>query len=152
LNITVLRYAQYDKVKPIYHLAEGDKFLLTARISPDTSGAGFQFTPSIGGTYKVSSVGPGGASNTILMNVGGSPKWEKPFGKEEGLYFIGVIMRNRPMYRYTYENYHKKFSNYYEIDFSTEFLAKKGNGVIENRILYKSMREDQMKNFFVLYE
>ena len=148
MNLCVLRYAQYDKVKPIYHLAEGDKFLLTAKISPDQG----IFTPNIGGTYKVSS-SIGGTVNQVLVYTPTGGKWaNKNQDREEGLYFIGVVMRNKPMWRYTYENYHKKGYNYYEIDYSSEFLNKKESGVIENKILYKSMREEQMKDFFVLYE
>ena len=130
MNLCVLRYAQYDKVKPIYHLAEGDKFLLTAKISPDS--------PTVFGT-------PG-----IFKLNGQIPK--KISDREEGLYFIGVVMRNKPMWSYTYENYHKKGYNYYEIDYSSEFLNKKESGVIENKILYKSMREEQLKNYIVLCE
>lgn len=147
MNLCVLRYAQYDKVKPIYHLAEGDKFLLTAKINRD----GDHTTSHINGfTGTVSGSGAG----KILVNMGNGPQWQTTNkDRENGLYFVKVVMNKKPVWQYTYTGYRQKYASWFEMEYMQELLNSKGDsGVIENKVFYKSMREEQMKDYFVLYE
>src|SRR5271166_4376280 len=101
MNLTVLRYCLYDLIKPVYHLKEDDKFLLTARIDKE------EINPNITYASKL---------RTTLINS----------HKECGLYFLKVVMNKKSMWQYVYRGYHKKGGAYFEMDFETHMINAKG--------------------------
>jgi hypothetical protein len=120
-------------------LAEGDKFLLTAKLESEY-GQGLIFANGKFG------LGIGGVRGS------GAPQNQSK-DKKGGMYFFDVVMNKKPMWQYVYKGYHKKSFNWFEIEYETHMLHAKGFGdVIENKIYYKSMREEQVKNYMVLYE
>jgi len=130
MNLTVLRYVQYDRVKPIYHLAEGDKFLLTAKIKPETM------------------------AGKVLTNTNFGPKFVtlQKYDKDEGLWYIRYLMNKKPMWVYTYKSYENKWRNHYEIKYETHLLNEKSkDNVANNKIFFNSFKESELKNYLVLF-
>jgi hypothetical protein len=145
MNLTVLRFMHYDRVKPVYQLEEGENFLLTARIDKGESGPGY--SPQITGTYKVSG---SGAMNGVTFKNG---TFQVSPNKKNGLYFIEVVANKKPVWLYTYTGYANKWRTHYQISFKTEKINTKGDlGVIENQLFYKSFKEEELKNYVVLTE
>jgi hypothetical protein len=122
MNLNILRYSQYDRIKPLYLLKEGDKFSLTAKID-----------------------------RTEINNGTQVHSFQETKHKENGLYFLRIVMNNNSMWKYTYKGFKKKYTSWIEMDFYMELMNAKGiTGVLENKIFYKSMREEQVKNYMVL--
>ena len=140
MNLTVLRFMHFDRVKPIYQLEEGENFLLTARIDKENS---LNFVSGTGTNFVR------GIPNQMLKS---SPT-PKPQDRKCGLYFIEVVANKRPVWLYTYTGYMNKWKDHYQINFKSEKVNTKGDlGVIENQLFYKSFKEKELKNYVVLTE
>lgn len=136
MNLTVLGYFNnLDKrLKPAYLLEEGETFLLTAKI---TTGA------TVSRVYAGMRPGSSGPRGNLYVED----------SRKYGLYFLDVILKCKPMWRYTYLGMKKARANWAEMDIKQELLRPKTDGgVVDNQLFYKSAKSDTVKNLVVLSE
>jgi hypothetical protein len=129
VDLIALRYFMNDRIKPVYHVCEGDNILLTAKI--DRSGRY---------SKKVKSLGIG--------------KSAVETDREHGLYFLGVALKKKNMWAYTYKGWHDIPGNWFELEFETHLRHDKRTeyGILENRLMYKKVNQKGIKDLVVLYE
>jgi len=121
MNLVVLHYLQNDRIKPSYHLGEGDKILMTAKI------------------YR--------------SDEGRRPNGKSTKDRDYGLYFVNVVMNKLPMWEYTYKGFHPSPGGFFKMDFEKHLKHDQRvvAGVIENRMIYDTVREKNVKDMVVLY-
>lgn len=131
MDLIALRYFMEDRIKPVYHLMEDDKILLTAKISRDRSR-----------DVKVKYVVTNGKQKAVEVN------------REHGLYFLGVILKTKAEWSYTYTGYHETSREWYELEFEQHLKYDKRieRGVISNTLMYKKVNQKGMKDMVVLYD
>lgn len=131
MDLFALRYFMEDRVKPVYHMLEDDKIILTAKIIRDRRYDKKTKTVIVGGRAKVID-----------------------FEREHGLYFVGVVLNRKVEWSYTYKGYHDIPGGWYELEFEQHLKLDKRmvHGVISNTLMYKKCNQKNIKDLVVVYE